>query len=112
MDIDRTPRRTLIAGVTVTGAATVLLVAAARIVPQIVFFNQPSGQALFRVVDTALDGLRLVALPLGVALIGAGLVMVFLRRWAAPAGPSCRPRGRPSLPAKRMGRRFPRSRPH
>jgi len=75
---DRTPRATLRAGVIVTVVGVVVLVVTGEIIPNLAFFTEPSGQALLGVISLLLDGVRFVAVPLGCALIGAGLVMRYV----------------------------------
>jgi hypothetical protein len=49
------------------------------IIPNMVIFNEPSGQTLFGVISILLSTIRFIALPLGCTLIGAGLIMRYMR---------------------------------
>ncbi|RDV45039.1 hypothetical protein DOE76_09930 [Leifsonia sp. ku-ls] len=52
-----------------------ILVLTGDIIPNVVIFTEPSGQALLGLISVLVNAIRFVAVPLGCALIGAGLVM-------------------------------------
>lgn len=69
------PRATLRAGVIVTCVGVAVLVLTSNVIPNLLFFTEPRGQALLGLINVLLDAIRFVAVPLGCALIGAGIVM-------------------------------------
>lgn len=71
------PRATLRAGVIITAVGVVVLVLVSNVIPNLVLFTEPRGQALLGLISVLLDVIRFVAVPLGCALIAAGLVMRF-----------------------------------
>ena len=79
------PRATLRAGVIVTSVGAAVLVLTSNVIPNLLFFTEPRGQALLGLIDVLLDAIRFVAIPLGCALIGAGIVMRYARSLRAQA---------------------------
>ena len=69
------PRATLRAGVIITAVGAAILVLTGDIIPNMVVFTEPSGQALLGLISVLVNAIRFVAVPLGCALIAAGLVM-------------------------------------
>jgi hypothetical protein len=72
------PRAALRAGVIITAAGAAVLVPATNIIPNLVLFAEPSGQAFLGLISVVLDAIRFLAIPLGCALIAAGLVMRYV----------------------------------
>jgi hypothetical protein len=56
-----------------------VLVISGDIIPSIVIFNEPSGQALLGIISILTSTIRFIAIPLGCALIAAGLIMRYMR---------------------------------
>ncbi|ODA90474.1 hypothetical protein ATY41_02300 [Leifsonia xyli subsp. xyli] len=75
----RTPKITLQAGIIVTAVGAVVLILSGDIVPNMVVFTEPSGQALLGIISILASTIRFIAIPLGCALIAAGLIMRYLR---------------------------------
>ncbi len=75
----QTPKRTLQAGIAVTVIGAVVLIISGDIVPGMVIFNEPSGQALLGIISILTSAVRFMAIPLGCALIAAGLTMRYMR---------------------------------
>lgn len=72
------PERTLWTGIIVTAGGALLLLLGQDLLGTVVT-NEPSSLALLQVWGYASTTIRLIAVPLGSALIGAGLVMRYLR---------------------------------
>jgi len=77
--IQRTPRHTLQAGIVITTVGAVVLIISGDIIPSMVIFNEPSGQALLGIISILTSTIRFIAVPLGCALIAAGLIMRYMR---------------------------------
>ena len=69
------PRAVLRVGIVITAAGAAILVMTGDIIPNVVIFTEPSGQALLGLVSVLVNTIRFVAVPLGCALIAAGLVI-------------------------------------
>ncbi|UAJ80712.1 hypothetical protein IT072_06785 [Leifsonia sp. ZF2019] len=74
-----TPKRTLRSGIIITAVGAVVLILSGDIVPDMIIFNEPSGQALLGVISIVASTIRFVAIPFGCALIAAGLIMRYMR---------------------------------
>jgi hypothetical protein len=77
--IQRTPKHTLQAGIVITAVGAVVLIISGDIIPSMVIFNEPSGQALLGIISILTSTIRFIAVPLGCALIAAGLIMRYMR---------------------------------
>jgi hypothetical protein len=75
----RTPKQTLQAGIIITAGGAVVLILSGDIIPNMVIFNEPSGQALLGIISIVASIIRFIAIPLGCALIAAGLIMRYMR---------------------------------
>lgn len=80
----RPPIGTLRAGVVITAVGAGVLVLSGDIIPNMVLFTEPSGQTLLGLISVLLNTIRFIAVPLGCALVGAGLVI--RHHWALHMG--------------------------
>jgi drug/metabolite transporter (DMT)-like permease len=74
-----TPTRTLWAGIIIAAAGVLMLALSGDLLPNLAFFTEPSGQALLGPISLLDSAIRFLALPLGCALIAAGLIMRYMR---------------------------------
>lgn len=75
----QTPTRTLWAGIIITAIGVLGLTVSGDLLPNLALFTEPSGQALLGPISLLDNAIRFVALPLGCALIAAGVIMRYLR---------------------------------
>jgi hypothetical protein len=75
----QTPTRTLWAGIIITAMGVLVLTVSGEFLPNLMFFTEPSGQALLGPISLLSSAIRFLALPLGCALIAAGLIMRYVR---------------------------------
>lgn len=94
----RTPTRTLWVGIVTTAVGLAALTVSGDLVPNVMVFTDPSGQAILGLISFVDNAVRFAALPLGCALIGAGLVMRYLRDLKEHATATLDPDGAPGRP--------------